>query len=73
MPGCTIPCPTALIYLAAHHGRAMSRNALLAGPPDHGWPSRLGAARARGGTRRPEVEPVKRALADIPALVCPAI
>lgn len=67
------PLADALICLAAFHGRAISRDALIAGLPIVN--GRLTAAlMERAGTRAGlEVEPVRRALADIPALVLPAI
>src|SRR5262245_54918658 len=63
----------ALLYLAAHHGRALSREALLAGLPIEN--GRLSAALfARAAQRaRLETEPVKRTIRDIPALVLPAV
>src|SRR3954467_6788011 len=67
------PLSDALIYLAAHHGRALSRNALLSGLPitdGHLTVPLLARAAQRAGL---EVEPVKRPLADIPALVLPAV
>jgi len=67
------PLADALIYVAAHHGRAISREALTAGLPlVHG---RLTATLAeRAGQRAGlDVKPVKRELRDIPALVLPAI
>jgi ATP-binding cassette subfamily C protein LapB len=67
------PLSDALLYLAAHHGRALSRNALLSGLPITDGrltvPLLVRAAQRAGL----EVEPVKRPLADIPALVLPAI
>jgi ATP-binding cassette subfamily C protein LapB len=67
------PLVDALLALAAHHGRAVSREALLAGLPIED--GRLGVvlfarAAARAGL---EVEAVRRALPDIPALVLPAV
>ena len=67
------PLADALLYLAAHHGRALSRDALLAGLPiDDG---RLNVALFERAAQRAglETEPVKRALLDIPALVLPAV
>ena len=67
------PVADALLYLAAHHGRALSRDALLAGLPiDDG---RLNVALFERAAQRAglETEPVKRALLDIPALVLPAV
>ena len=67
------PLSDALLYLAAHHGRAISRDALVAGLPlEEGRLSAGLFARAaqRAGL---ETEPVKRAIPDIPALVLPAV
>ena len=67
------PLADALLFLAAHHGRAVSRGALLAGLPIAD--GRLTVplfprAAQRAGL---EVEAVKRPLADIPAMVLPAV
>lgn len=67
------PLAAALLHLAAYHGRSLSRDALLAGlPVPDGRLSVLLFARAaqRAGL---EAEAEKRALADIPALVLPAV
>jgi ATP-binding cassette subfamily C protein LapB len=63
----------ALIFLAAHHGRALSRDALVAGLPI--LDGRLSVPLFDRAARRAglEVEAVKRSLADIPALVLPAV
>lgn len=63
----------ALLYLAAHHGRAISRQALIAGLPT--TDGRLTAALVeRAGQRAGlEVKPIERAITEIPALVLPAI
>jgi ATP-binding cassette, subfamily C, bacterial LapB len=69
----TDPLADCLLYLAAHHGRAMSRDALLAGLPitDGKLSIRIfERAALRAGL---EAELVKRPLADIPALVLPAV
>nr|WP_249225714.1 type I secretion system permease/ATPase [Tardiphaga alba] len=62
-----------MLHLAAYHGRAISREALLAGLPIVN--GRLTAALVeRAGLRAGlEVEPTRRKLADIPALVLPAV
>jgi ATP-binding cassette subfamily C protein LapB len=61
----------ALIFLAAFHGRAITREALLAGLPVEN--NRLSVKLFDRAARRAglEAELVKRALADIPALVLP--
>lgn len=67
------PLADALVYLAARHGRALSREALLAGLPiTDGRLSikLLPRAAERAGL---EAEAVRRDLADIPALVLPAL
>jgi ATP-binding cassette subfamily C protein LapB len=63
----------ALLHLAAHHGRALSRDALLAGLPilDGHLPAALFERAARRAGL--EAEPVKRGIAEIPALVLPAV
>jgi ATP-binding cassette subfamily C protein LapB len=69
----TDPLADALLYLAAFHGRAISRAALLTGLPiTDGKLSALlfERAAARAGL---EVEAVKRTLGQIPALVLPAV
>src|SRR5690606_27171826 len=67
------PLADALVYLAARHGRALSRDALLAGLPITDGRlsiSLFPRAAERAGL---EAEAVKRDLADIPALVLPAV
>jgi ATP-binding cassette subfamily C protein LapB len=63
----------ALLYLAAYHGRALSRDALLAGLPITDGRLTVQLFERAGLRAGLEVEPVKRALDDIPALVLPAI
>lgn len=67
------PLASALIYLAGFHGRTISREALIAGLPIVN--GRLTATLVeRAGLRAGlEIEPVKRALRDIPALVLPVL
>jgi ATP-binding cassette subfamily C protein LapB len=66
------PLSDALLYLSAHHGRAISREALIAGLPL--TDAKLNAALFERAAKRAglDVAPVKRALGDIPALVLPA-
>ena len=63
----------ALLYLAAHHGRAISRSALLSGLPIED--GRLTVALFERAALKAglETEAVKRAVADIPAMVLPAV
>jgi ATP-binding cassette subfamily C protein LapB len=63
----------ALLFLAAFHGRAMTREALLFGLPIED--NRLSIALFNRAARRAglEVEPVERPLGDIPAFVLPAV
>jgi ATP-binding cassette subfamily C protein LapB len=67
------PLADALLYLAAHHGRTLSREALLAGLPI--LDDRLNVALFTRAAQRAglEVEPVKRPLSDIPSLVLPVV
>jgi ATP-binding cassette subfamily C protein LapB len=67
------PLTDALIYLAAFHGRALSRDALLSGLPIED--GRLTVALFERAAVRAglETEAVKRDLKDIPALVLPAV
>ncbi|MGB6348567.1 MAG: type I secretion system permease/ATPase, partial [Pseudolabrys sp.] len=67
------PLADALLFLAAHHGRAISREALLAGLPilDGRLPPPLfERAAAKAGL---EAKTVRRRLSEIPALVLPTI
>jgi ATP-binding cassette subfamily C protein LapB len=67
------PLADALIFLAAFHGRALSREALLSGLPIEDGRLTVALferAAARAGL---ETEAVKRNLQDIPALVLPAV
>lgn len=67
------PLAASLIYLAAYHGRAVSREALLGGLPI--IDGRLSVALYDRAARRAglETEPTRRALVDIPALVLPTV
>ncbi len=67
------PLADALLFLAAHHGRAISRDVLLAGLPilDGRLPPPLfERAAIKAGL---EAKAVRRRLSDIPALVLPAV
>jgi ATP-binding cassette subfamily C protein LapB len=67
------PLSDALIFLAAFHGRALTREALLSGLPIED--GRLTVALFERAALRAglETEAVKRELKDIPALVLPAV
>lgn len=67
------PLSASLTYLAAYHGRAVSREALLGGLPI--LDGKLSVALYDRAARRAglETEAVKRNLTDIPALVLPAV
>ena len=67
------PLADALLFLAAHHGRAISREALLAGLPilDGRLPPPLfERAATKAGL---EAKALRRRLSEIPALVLPAV
>ena len=67
------PLADALVFLAARHGRALSREALLGGLPISDGRLNIKLfprAAQRAGL---EAEAVKRDLSDIPALVLPAV
>ena len=67
------PLSDALLFLAAHHGRAISREALFAGLPildGQLSPALFERAAIKAGL---EAKAVKRRIFDIPALVLPAI
>ncbi|TWB67492.1 type I secretion system permease/ATPase [Bradyrhizobium sacchari] len=67
------PLAASLVYLASYHGRAVSREALLGGLPI--LDGRLSVPLYDRAARRAglETEAVKRDIADIPALVLPAV
>jgi ATP-binding cassette subfamily C protein LapB len=67
------PLTDALLYLAAFHGRALSREALLAGLPV--MSGRLPVQLFERAAKRAglEAELIKRPIAEIPALVLPAV
>jgi ATP-binding cassette, subfamily C, bacterial LapB len=67
------PLADSILFLAAHHGRALTHQALLAGLPitDGRLPVTLyERAASRAGL---EIEVVKRKITDIPSLVLPAV
>ena len=67
------PLADSLMFLAAHHGRAVTRDALLGGLPI--LDGRLSVALYERAARRAglETEAVQRDLLDIPQLVLPAV
>jgi ATP-binding cassette, subfamily C, bacterial LapB len=72
-PHAVDPLADSLLYLAAHHGRALSRSALLAGLPIGRGP--LGAALYERAAHRAglDAQLMERRLQEIPALVLPAV
>jgi ATP-binding cassette subfamily C protein LapB len=72
-PEAVDPLSDSLLFLAAHHGRTLSREALLAGLPISD--NRLSVALFSRAAQRAglEVETVKRKLSEIPSLVLPAV
>jgi ATP-binding cassette, subfamily C, bacterial LapB len=69
----TDPLADALLFLAAHHGRALSRDALLAGLPIPDNRLSVGLFTRAAQRAGLEVEPVKRPLSEIPSLVLPVV
>lgn len=67
------PLSDALLFLAAHHGRALSRAALLAGLPIIDGKLSISLFERAAQRAGLESEPIKRALADIPPLVLPVV
>lgn len=67
------PLADALLYLSAHHGRAITREALIAGLPLPDGKLNVGIFERAAKRAGLDVAPVKRSLEDIPALVLPAI
>jgi ATP-binding cassette, subfamily C, bacterial LapB len=69
----TDPLADSLLYLAAHHGRALSREALLAGLPIEG--GKLSVQLFERAAQRAGLEALleRRDLLNIPALVLPAV
>src|SRR4029453_15658816 len=67
------PLSDSLLYLAAHHGRAVSREALLGGLPI--VDGRLTVALYERAAKRAglETQAVQRSVPEIPALVLPAV
>ena len=61
------PLAASLTYLAAHHGRAVSREALLGGLPILDGQLSVAAVRPRRRRAGLETEAIKRDIADIPA------
>ena len=67
------PLADALLFLAAYHGRALSRTALLTGLPITNGRLPVSLIERAGKRAGLDVEPVKRAISEIPALVLPAM
>src|SRR4029078_8250031 len=67
------PLSDALLYLAAHHGRAISRQALLTGLPITDVKLTVGLFERAASRAGLEVQAAKRSLAEIPSLVLPAV
>ena len=67
------PLTDALIYLAAFHGRALSRDSLLSGLPIEDGRLTVGLFERAATRAGLETEAVRRELKDIPALVLPAV
>jgi ATP-binding cassette subfamily C protein LapB len=63
----------ALLYLAAHHGRALSRTALLTGLPITDGKLPVGLFERAAQRAGLEVQATKRSIVEIPSLVLPAV
>jgi ATP-binding cassette subfamily C protein LapB len=69
----TDPLTDALLFLAAHHGRALSRDALLSGLPITDGQLSIGLFERAAQRAGLEAEPVHRPVLEIPAMVLPAV
>lgn len=67
------PLSDSLLYLAAHHGRALSRSALLSGLPLERGLLSVGLYERAAQRAGLEAQLVERALSEIPALVLPCV
>jgi len=67
------PLSDSLLYLAAHHGRALSRSALLSGLPLERGILTIGLYERAAQRAGLEAQLVERPLQDIPALVLPCV
>ena len=67
------PLTDALLFLAAYHGRALSRTALLTGLPITDGKLSVHLFERAAQRAGLEVQAVKRTIAEIPALVLPAV
>lgn len=69
----TSPLLAALLYVARHHGRSVSSEALIAGLPIEDGVLRPGLFQRAAARADLVAEPFQRPLSDIPPLVLPAI
>ncbi|WP_052536117.1 type I secretion system permease/ATPase [Bradyrhizobium sp. ORS 375] len=67
------PLGDSLLYLAAHHGRALSRSALLSGLPLDSGVLSIGLYERAARRAGLEAQLVERKLTEIPALVLPCV
>ncbi|BAM90592.1 putative ABC-type RTX toxin transporter, ATPase and permease components [Bradyrhizobium oligotrophicum S58] len=67
------PLSDSLLYLAAHHGRALSRSALLSGLPLETGVLSIGLYERAAQRAGLEAQLVERPLSEIPALVLPCV
>src|SRR5260370_41628099 len=67
------PPADSLLFLAAHHGRALSRAALLAGLPISDGKLRVRLYERAAWRAGLEAEVIRRPMAALPALVLPAV
>jgi ATP-binding cassette, subfamily C, bacterial LapB len=67
------PLADSILYLAAHHGRALTREALLSGLPIADGKLTVALYERAASRAGLEIEVVKRKMTDIPSLVLPAV
>jgi len=67
------PLTDSILFLAAHHGRPLSREALLASLPITNGKLAIGLYERAARRAGLEIEVVERKIRDIPALVLPAV
>ena len=67
------PLADSILYLAAHHGRALTRDALLSGLPVTDGKLTIALYERAASRANLEIEVAKRKITDIPSLVLPTV